>query len=97
LIEDESGEELEEINKLILKAIRILLLLPPPSSSDEQKIEIEFCHRRETDTASIHDFTGLPNGIQQSAAPSISSESSPFAVVFLFFHHIFVTLLTETN
>jgi len=53
---------------------------PPPSSSDEEEIEIEFCHRRETDTASIHDFTGLPNGIKQSTAPNISPESPPFTI-----------------
>jgi len=69
----------------------------PPPSSDEEEIEIEFHHRRETDTASINDFTGLPNGIKQSAVPNISPESSPFTIFFLFFQQIFVILLRETN
>ena len=70
---------------------------PPPPSSDEEEIVIEFHNRRETDTANIHDFTALPNGIKQSAAPNISPESSPFTIFFLFFQQIFAILLTETN
>jgi len=66
---------------------------PPPPSSDEEEIEIEFSHRRERDSASIHDFTGLPNGIKQSAVPNISPESSPFTIFFLPFQQIFVILL----
>jgi len=92
----------------MLPLLLLLLPPPPPSSSssssssppppsDEDEIEIEFRDRRETDTANIHDFTGLPNGIKQSAAPNISPESSPFTIFFLFFHQIFVILLRETN
>jgi hypothetical protein len=88
---------LEELNELIEGSQNASSFSPPPPSSDEEEIEIEFRHRREIDTVSIHDFTGLPNGIKQSAAPSISPESSPFAIFFLFFHQIFVILLTETN
>ena len=76
LMEDES-DELEELNKLIegsQNASSSASSLPPPPSSDEEEIEIEFRHRRETDTAGIHDFTGLPNGIKQSAVPNISPE-----------------------
>jgi len=106
LMEDESDEELEELNELIegsQNASSSASSLPPPpppphsSTSDEEEIEIEFRDRRETDTANIHDFTGLPNGIKQSAAPNISPESSPFTIYFLFFRQIFVILLRETN
>ena len=70
LMEDESDKELEELNELIegsQNASSSARSSPPPpphspSSSDEEEIEIEFCHRRETDTASIHDFTGTGSG-----------------------------------
>jgi len=111
LMEDESDEELEELNELIegsQNASSSAHSSPPPpssspphspspSSSDEEEIEIEFHNRRGTDTANIHDFTGLPNGIKQSAAPNISAESSPFTIFFLFFRQIFLILLRETN
>ena len=81
-------EELEEMNELIEGSQNASSSgsssspSPPPSSSDEEEREIEFRHRRVTDTASIHDFTGLPNGIKQSALPNISPESSPFTIFF---------------
>jgi len=56
LMEDESDEELEELNELIEDSQNAS---SSPSSSDEEGIEIEFYHRRETDTANIHVFTGL--------------------------------------
>jgi hypothetical protein len=95
LMEEDSDVELEELNELIEGSQNISS--SPPPSSDEEEIEIEFCHRRETDTASIHEFTGLPNGISQSAVLNISPESSPLTIFFLFFCQIFVTLLRETN
>jgi len=94
LMEDESDEELEELNELIEGSPNAS---SSPSSSDEEEIEIEFCNRRGTDTANIHDFTGLPNGVKQSAAPNTSAESSPFTIFFLFFWQIFAILLRETN
>jgi len=109
LMEDESDEELEELNELIEGSQNAsspasssspphpLPPSSPPPSSDEVETEIEFCDRRETETANIHDFTGLPNGVKQSAAPSISPESTPFTIFFLFFRQIFAILLTETN
>jgi len=113
LMEDESDEELEELNELIKGSQNASSSAsppppppplpppppppPPPPFSDEEEIEIEFRHRRETDTASIHDFSGLPYGIRQSAVPNISPESFPFTVFFLFFRQMFVILLRETN
>jgi len=103
LMEDESDEELEELNELIegsqnaSPSVSSPPHSPPSPSSDEEEIEIEFRHRTGTDTAGIHDFTGLPHGIKQSAVPNISPESSPFTIFFLFFRQIFVILLRETN
>jgi len=105
-MEDESDEELEELNELIEGSQNASSPAsssspssspphPPPPPSSE--IEIEFRNRRETDTANIHDFTGLPNGVKQSAAPNMSPESTPFTIFFLFFRQIFAILLTETN
>ena len=62
LMEDESDEELEELNEVIEGSQNASSSAssppppnsPPPPSSDEEEIEIEFRHRRETDTASIH-------------------------------------------
>jgi len=96
LMEDESDKELEELNKLIEGSQNASSPAssssspphpPPPSSSpppssDEEEIEIEFRDRREIDTANIHDFTGLPNGVKQSAAPNISPEFTPFTIFF---------------
>jgi len=102
-MEDESDEELEELNELIegsqnaSSPASSSYSSPPPPSSDEEETEIEFRGRRETDTANIHDFTGLPNGVKQSAAPNISPESTPFTIFFIFFQQIFAILLTETN
>ena len=101
LMEDESDEELEELNELTEGSQNASSSAssssPPPPSSDEEEIEIEFRNRRGTDSANIHDFTGLPNGIKQSAAPNISHESSPFTIFFLSFRQIFAILLRETN
>ena len=97
LMEDESEEELEELNKLIEGSQNASSSAsPPPPSSDEMEIEIEFRHRRETDSASIHDVTGLPNGIKQSAVPNISPESSPFTIFFSFLPAEFCNI-TERN
>ena len=80
LMKDESDEELEEVNELIegsqnaSSSASFPPHSPPSPSSDEEEIEIEFRHRTGTDTAGIHDFTGLPHGIKQSAVPNISPE-----------------------
>jgi len=106
LMEDESDKELEELNNLIEGSQNASSSAasspppppssPPPSSSDEEEIEIEFRDRRETDTANIPDFTGLPNGIKQSVAPNISPESSPFTIFFSFLLPDFCNI-TERN
>jgi len=102
LMEDESDEELEELNKLIEGSQNASFSAsstpqsPTPPSSDEEEIEIEFRHRTGTDTAGIHDFTGLQHGIKQSAVPNISPESSPFTIFFSFLPSDFCNI-TEGN
>jgi len=101
LMEDESDEELEELNELIedgenASSCASSSCPPPPPSSDEEETEIEFRHRSVTDTANIHDFSGLPNGIKQSTAPNISPESSPFTIFFSFLPADFFNI-TERN
>jgi len=92
---DESDEKFKELNELIEGSQNASSVSSHSPSSDEEETEIEFRHRRETDTASIHDFTGLPNGIKKSAAPNISPESSPFAISFSFLPPDFY--ITERN
>ena len=79
LMEDEPDKELEELNELIEGSQNASSSStpppPPPPPSDEEEIEIQFHHRRETDTASIHDFTGLPNGVKQSAVRNTSPDT----------------------
>ena len=96
LMEDESDEELEELKEVIEDSQNASPSPPPPPSSVEEEIEIEFHHRTETDTASIHDFTGLPHGIKQSAVPNTSPESSPFTIFFSFLPADFCNI-TERN
>ena len=99
LMEDESDEELEELNELIEGSENASPSSPPhspPSPSSDEEIEIEFRHRTGTDTAGIHDFTGLPHGIKQSAVPNISPESSPFTIFFSFLPSDFCNI-TEGN
>jgi hypothetical protein len=72
LMEEESDEELEEINDLIH---------PPENASsssssseeeeEEEEGEMRFRVRRRGDSANILDFTGYPNGINRTAAPDI--------------------------
>ena len=42
-------------------------------------------------------FTGLPSGVNRSAAPDINAEYSPFSIFILFFRQVFQIILTETN
>jgi len=95
LMGDES-DEFKELNELTEGNQNASSVSSHPPSSNEEETEIEFRHRRETDTASIHDFTGLPIGIKKSAAPNISPESSPFAIFFSFLPPDFCNI-TERN
>ena len=43
------------------------------------------------------EFTGLPSGVNRSAASDINADSSPFSIFILFFRQVFQFILTETN
>jgi hypothetical protein len=56
-----------------------------------------FHAKRAGATPNVSDFTGLPNGLNQSAAHDINTESSPFSIFILLFRQIFQTTLGESN
>ena len=82
LMEDESDEELEELNKLT-EGSQNASSSPPPSSSDEEEIEIEFRHRRETDAVSIHD--SLDSQMASSNQLLLISHLNPLHLQYFFF------------
>ena len=45
----------------------------------------------------IHPFVGPAKGLKNSEAPHISKDSSPLAVLMLFFTEIFLLLVEQTN
>jgi hypothetical protein len=100
LIEEESDEELEEINDLIHPPENASSSSSSSSSEEEEEEEEEemrFRVRRRGDSANILDFTGYPNGINRTAAPDINATSSPFSIFILFFQRVFQILLEESN
>ena len=62
------------------------------SSEDEddaEESEVEFWAKRAGDSSNFLNFTGPPNGVDQSAASDINAESSPFSIFILFFREVF--------
>ncbi|PNF34306.1 hypothetical protein B7P43_G15809, partial [Cryptotermes secundus] len=98
LMEEESDEELEDINKVEPQGNMSSSSSPSSSSSDKaEETEIRFRDRRPGDSPNVLDFTGPPSGINRSAAPNINAQSSPFSIFILFFQQIFQILLQETE
>ena len=64
---------------------------------DVQETEVAFQATRAGDSSNFLNFTGPPNGVNQSAASDINAESSPFSIFILFFRQVFQIILTETN
>jgi hypothetical protein len=95
LMEEESDEELEELNEFIEPHKN----MSSSSSSDNEaeETDIRFRDRRPEDSPKVLDFTGPPSGINSSAAPNINAQPSPFSIFVLFFQQIFHILLLETN
>jgi hypothetical protein len=94
LMDDESDEELEETDELMESRVQSL------SSEDEDSTEetkVTFWARRAGDSSNVFDFTGPPNGVNQSAASDINAESSPFSIFILFFRQNFQITLDDTN
>ncbi|PNF32629.1 hypothetical protein B7P43_G17893 [Cryptotermes secundus] len=100
LMEEESYEELEDISDFIEPRENMSSSSSSSSSSSDkeaEEMEIRFRDRRPGDLPKVLDFTGPPSGINRSAAPNISAQSSLFSIFILFFQQIFQILLQETN
>jgi hypothetical protein len=102
MMEEESDEELEELNEFIEPTENISSSSsssspppPPPSSSssllsnEADEREIRFRDRRPEDSPKVLDFTGPPSGINRSAALNINARSSPFSIFIVFLQQIF--------
>ena len=93
LMDEESDEELED-------EVMEPCVQSSSSSEDEDgagKTEVAFRAARAGDSSNFLNFTGPPNGVNQSAASDINAESSPFSIFILFFRQVFQIILTETN
>jgi len=73
-MDEESDEELEDRDKVVKPRVQ------SSSSEDDDVEETEVACRttRAGDSSNFLNFTGPPNGVNQSAASDINSESSPF-------------------
>ena len=77
LMDEESDEELEETYELMESHVQ------SSSSEDEdstEETEVTFRTRRAGDSSNVFDFTGPPNGLNQSATSDINAEFSPFSI-----------------
>jgi len=91
---EESDKELEDTDKVVEP------LVQSSSSSEDDDVEeteVAFRATRARDSSNFLNFTGPPNGVNQSAASDINAESSPFSIFILFFRQVFQIILTETN
>jgi len=94
-MDEESDEELEDTDEVVEPRVQ-----SSSSSEDEEdaeETEVEFRAKRAGDSSNFLNFTGPPNGVDQSAASDINAESSPFSIFILFFREVFQIILTETN
>ena len=95
LMNEESDEELGDGDEVVEPHVQ-----SSSSSEDEddaEKTEVAFRPARPGDSSNFFNFTGPPNGINQSAASDINAESSPFSIFILFFRQVFQIIRTETN
>jgi hypothetical protein len=77
LMEEESGNELEELNEFFEPRENI-----SSSINEADKVEIGFHARRPGDSPMVLDFIGPPSGINRSAATNITAQPSPFSFCF---------------
>ena len=90
----ESDEELEDRDKVVEPCVQ-----SSSSSEDDdvEETEVAFWATRAGDLSNFLNFTGPPNGVNQSAASDISAEFSCFSIIIPFFRQVFQIILTETN
>ena len=84
LMDEESDEELEDRDKVVKPRVQ------SSSSSEEydvEETEVALRATRGGDSSNFLNFTGPPNGVNQSAASDINAES-PFSI-FLFLRQVF--------
>jgi len=93
LMDEESDEELEDRDKVVEPRVQS----SPSSEDDVEETEVAFRAKRTGDSSNFLNFTGPPNGVNQSAASDINAKSSPFSIFILFFRQVFQIILTETN
>ena len=79
LMDEESDEELEDRDNVVEPRVRS----SPSSEDDIKETEVAFWATRARDSSNILNFTGPPNGVNQSAASDINAESS-FSIFILF-------------
>jgi len=85
-MDDESDEELEDRNKVVEPRVQ------SSSSSEDnyvEETEVAFRATRARDSSNFLNFTGPPNGVNQSPASDINAESSPFSNFILFLGRFF--------
>ena len=95
LKDEESDEDLEDRDDVVEPRVQ-----SSSSSEDEDDAEetkVAFRAKRAEDSSNFLNFTGPPNGIDQSAVSDINTESSPLSIFVLFFRQVFQIILTETN
>jgi hypothetical protein len=93
LMDEESDEELEDRDKVVKPRVQ-------SSSSKDDDVEetkVAFRATRAGDLSNFLNFTGPPNGVNQSAAFDINAESSPFFNFHPLFWQVFQIILTETK
>jgi hypothetical protein len=95
LMDVESDEELADTDEVVEPRVQ-----SSSSSEDEddaEGTEVAFRFAKAGDSSDFLNFTGLPNGVNRSAASDINTESSPFSIFTPFFRRVFQIILTETN
>jgi len=88
-MDEESDEELEDRDAVMEPRVQ--------SSSSSEETEVAFRATRAKDSSNFFNFTGPPNGVNQSGASDINTESSPFSISILFFRQVLQIILSETN
>jgi hypothetical protein len=91
---DEESDELEKTDKVVEPHVQSS---SPSEDDDVEEIEVAFRATRVGDSSNLLNFTGLPNGVNHSAASDINAESSLFSIFILFFRQVFQIILTKTN
>jgi hypothetical protein len=90
LMDEESDEELED------EVVEPRVQTSSSEDDDAEETEVAFRAARAGDSSNFLNFTGPPNGNNQSAVSDILAKS-PFSIFSLFLRQVFQIILTETN